>query len=332
MKSDRIKSKSLMLLAMAAILSFGSDSIFAHHNWAAHYDVEGDIEIEGFISDIAWRNPHVRISFTVNQGTADEMVYTTESNSVASLTRMGVTKELLSNGTAVKVAGYPSKTQDDDLFMNHMLLPDGREIIFARTAEPRWPDAQRIGNTDIAHGRVTEEDFSKRPTTIFAVWSTIFGAEGSHRAMKFPEGKISIDYAEQRGTDNCVTKHLWQQMGAPYPIQLIDKGDTVIIHAEEHDTIRTVYMDVPHVDQGEAGDNLGYSTGRRIGESLLVKTTFVGSGSAVELHEIYTLSADHSRLHYTQNLIDPAADNTSIINHKWWEYIPGSFVQAYDCV
>ena len=62
----------------------------AHHNWAAIYDVDGDIEIEGIISEIEFRNPHVRMSFTVNQGTPNEKVYTTESNSVASLTRMGM--------------------------------------------------------------------------------------------------------------------------------------------------------------------------------------------------------------------------------------------------
>jgi len=37
----------------------------AHHNWAAIYDVDGDIEIEGIISEIEFRNPHVRMSFTV---------------------------------------------------------------------------------------------------------------------------------------------------------------------------------------------------------------------------------------------------------------------------
>lgn len=331
MKIKKHTHKIISLLSLAIFFCY-SNAAFAHHNWAALYDVKGDIEIEGVISNIAWRNPHVRISFTVNQGAVDEKVYTTESNSVASLTRMGVTQELLANGTAVKVAGYPSKTKDGDLFMNHMLLPDGREIIFTRTVEPRWPEAQRIGNTDIAHGKVKEEDFSKRPTSIFSVWSTIYGAEGSHRSMQFPDDVASIDYAEQRGTGNCVTKDMWVQMGAPYPIQLLDKGDTVVILAEEHDTMRNVKMGVVHNDQGDAKNNLGYSTGRWIGESLLVTTTFAGSNSPVEMYEIFSLSEDHSRLHYTQNLVDPAADNLSVVNHKWWEYVPGSFVQAYDCI
>ena len=176
------------LLATALLLM--ANHAAAHHNWSAIYDVESDIEIEGVISSIQWRNPHVRVSFTVNEGTAEEMVYTTESNSVSSLTRMNVTEDVLAVGTRVRVAGYRSRSRDDDIFMNHLLLPDNREVIFLRTAEPRWPDATRIGNTDRLHGRLVEPDFDKRPTSIFAVWNTVYGAQGSHQALRFPGGAV----------------------------------------------------------------------------------------------------------------------------------------------
>ncbi|MDH3692112.1 MAG: DUF6152 family protein [Gammaproteobacteria bacterium] len=304
----------------------------AHHNWAAFYDVKGDIEIEAVVSSITWRNPHVRMSFTVDAGTANEKVYTTESNSVASLARMGVTKELLTVGTKVRVAGYPNRSRDDDLFMNHLLLPGGREIVFLRTAEPRWPDAERIGNTDALHGRVVEEDFAKRPTSVFAVWSTIYGAKGSHMAIRHPDGEYSIDYGEQRGAGECVSKDLWTQMGAPYPIRLIDKGDTVIIHAEEYDTIRPVQLVADHNDPGTVKNNLGYSTGRWVGDTLVVITTFKGSNSPVQMHESFTLSPDHGRLNYSQIVINPESDNLPTVNAKWWGYVPDSFVQPYDCI
>ncbi len=303
----------------------------AHHNWSAIYDVESDIEIEGVISSIQWRNPHVRVSFTVDEGTANEMVYTTESNSVASLTRMNITEDVLAVGTRVRVAGYRSRSRDDDIFMNHLLLPDSREVIFLRTAEPRWPDASRIGNTDRLHGRVVEEDFSRRPTSIFAVWNTIYGAEGSHQALRYPRGEFPIDYAEERGSGSCATKDVWSAMGAPYPIQLIDNGDTVVIHAEEFDTIRTVHMGIDHDDPGTVRNNLGYSTGRMDGGKLLVATTFEGSNSPIQFNETFELSDDHNRLLYTSTLVNPESNNAPTENRKWWEYQPGAFVQPYDC-
>ena len=317
------------LLASALLLM--ASHAAAHHNWSAIYDVQSDIEIEGVISSIQWRNPHVRVSFTVNEGTADEMVYTTESNSVASLTRMNVTEDLLAVGTRVRVAGYRSRSRDDDIFMNHLLLPDNREVIFLRTAEPRWPDATRIGNTDRLHGRVVEEDFAKRPTSIFAVWNTVYGAQGSHQALRFPGGEYTIDYVTERGMGGCASKDVWAQMGAPYPIQLIDNGDTVIIHAEEFDTIREVHMGIDHDDPGTHTNNLGYSTGRMVGGRLVVTTTFEGSNSPIQLYETFQLSTDHSRLLYTSTLVDPTSNNAPTVASKWWEYQPGAFVQPFDC-
>jgi hypothetical protein len=319
------------LLALAAVL-FVATPAFGHHNWMAIYDVAGDIEIHGVVSSITWRNPHVRMTFTVDQGKENKKVYTTSSNSVAALARMGVTKELLSVGTEVRVAGYPARSGDDDLFMNHMLLPDGQEIVFLRTADPRWPEAQRIGNTDVAHGRVVEDDFDKRPMSIFSVWSTIFGAEGSHRSLNHPNNTYAIKYAEPRGTGSCVSKDLWTQMGSPYPMQIVDEGNSIVIHVEEYDTIRTVHMEAVHNDSGFANNNLGYSTGRWVGETLLVTTTFEGSNSVIQMLESFTLSADHSRLNYSQTLIDPESNDLPTVNAKWWGYVPGSFVQSYDCI
>ena len=323
--------KTVNMLIASSLLMLMENNAAAHHNWSVLYDVESDIEIEGVISSIQWRNPHIRVSFTVDEGTADEKVYTTESNSVASLTRMNVTEDILAVGTKVRVAGYRSRSRDDDIFMNHLLLPDNREVVFLRTAEPRWPDASRIGDTDRAHGRVVEADISKRPTSIFSVWSTIYGAEGSHQALRFPGGDVSIDYKTERSSGNCATKDVWSLMGAPYPIQLIDNGDIVVVHAEEFDTIREVHMGVAHNDPGTHTDNLGYSTGRMDGDRLLVTTTFEGSDSPVQLYETFQVSADHNRLLYTSTLVNPESSNAPTVNSKWWEYQPGAFVQPYDC-
>lgn len=323
-------TKTRTLIA-AGLMMLLAGHAAAHHNWAALYDVNSDIEIEGVISSIVWRNPHVRISFTVDAGSASEKVYTTESNSVAALARMNITKDVLTVGTKVRVAGYRSRSRDDGLFMNHLLLPDGHEIVFLRTAEPRWPESSRIGNTDRAHGRVVENDFAKRPTSIFAVWNTIFGAEGSHRALTFPKNGFSIDYKTERGSGSCATKDVWEAMGSPYPMQLINKGDTVIIHSEEFDTIREVRMGIPHDDPGIHTNNLGYSTGRMDDGRLLVTTSFEGSNSPLLLHETFALSADHNRLLYTSTLLNPDANIEPVVNNKWWQYQPGAFVQPYDC-
>jgi hypothetical protein len=248
---------------------------------------------------------------------------------------MGITEEVVAVGTRVRVAGYPSRTKDDDIFMNHLLLEDeGRELVFLRTAEPRWPEeSDRFGDVNYAHGLNPQEDFSERPTSVFAAWSTIFGAEGSHRALRGPGQGFNINYAEQRGTGNCVSKNVWQEMGSPYPMQIVDNNDgTVTVHVEEYDTIRTVHMDIDHSDPGTVKNNLGYSTGRFVGDTLLVTTTFEGSNSPIQMHESFSLSNDHNRLNYSLVMINPELDALPSVSAKWWEFQPNSFVQPYDCI
>ena len=319
------------MVIASSLLMLMTNHAAAHHSWAAIFNTAGDAEIEGVVSRIEWRNPHIRLEVTTDLGTPEEKVWDIESNSVASLVRMGVNADVLTEGTQVTIAGYPIREGGDgSIFMNHLLLPDNTEVIFLRGAEPRW-EGEHIGTSDRLHGKVVEEDFSKRPTSIFSVWTTVYGAEGSHQALRFPGADIRIDYAEERGSGNCASKDVWSQMGAPYPIQLIDNGDTVVVHAEEFDTIREVHMGIAHDDPGTHTNNLGYSTGRMDGGRLLVTTTFEGSNSPVQLYETFQLSADHNRLLYTSTLVNPESSNAPTVNSKWWQYQPGAFVQPYDC-
>ncbi|MBX2848532.1 MAG: hypothetical protein KTR16_09430 [Acidiferrobacterales bacterium] len=324
-------------LTLGILFLITSSSAFAHHNWSAIYNVDGDVEIQGEISKIVWRNPHVVFHFTENAGTPEERIWTTHSNSVSALARMNVDKEMVAVGTKVRVAGYPNRSKEYDFFMNHLLLEaEGREIVFLRTADPRWPEeAVRVGDTNYAHGLNPQEDISERPTSVFAAWSTIFGAEGSHRALSGPGPDFRINYAEPRGTGDCASKEVWDEMGSPYPIALFDhreKDGTVIVHAEQNDTIRPVYMDVEHNDDGSVKNNLGYSTGRFVGDTLVVFTTFEGSNSPIQMHETFTLSGDRNHLNYTQTLINPESDDLPHMGSRWWEFQPGSYVQPYDCV
>lgn len=327
-------TKKLFTLGLGLLLAVPT---WAHHNWAAIYDVNSDVEIEAIVSEVIWRNPHVRVSFITDAGTANEKTYTTESNSVASLTRMGVTKELIAPGTAVRVAGYQSRTSDTDIFMNHLLLPGSKEIVFLRTAEPRWPQASRIGDTKRLHGGVIEQDFSKLPTSIFAVWTTTYGNSGSHHALEkdAPDWtekgqKAALEFTKAADSNSsCSPKGATLVMGSPYPIQLIDQGDIVLVHAEEYDSIRKVHMNLPHEDPGTAGV-LGYSTGKMVAETLTVTTTF-GADSTEQLHETFHLSDDHQKLMYTQVITDPEMRLTPTVNKKWWQYQPGARVEPYDC-
>ena len=57
----------------------------------------------------------------------------------------------------------------------------------------------------------------------------------------------------------------------PFPIEFIDRGDTIVLNIEEWDNSRTIYLDAdPDADVDYS--RLGYSVGRWEGDTLVVET------------------------------------------------------------
>lgn len=339
-----------IFVALATSLLLASSAI-AHHSWRAIFDQHGDIEIEGVVSKILWRNPHVQFQIRVDQGAADETVWTIESNAVARLTRMGVSRDVIKIGDQVKAAGFPSLKGEPEMFLNHLLLADKTEVVMSRTAGRRWEDEATalIGDTDALHGGIVEKDIAKRPTSVFGSWHVIYGAEGSHgagrarggvateHALEFQAAQEAAGLGGRPDRHDCSARPALSVIGEPYPMALVDNGDTIEIQFEFLDTRRTVYMDPNKPIPDEIPkDHLGYSRGHWLGETLIVETIQYREGGVdgedyIQAVEMFNLSHDQNRLAYTQVIIDPLMRKTSDVAQKWWQYVPGQEIQPYDC-
>lgn len=328
------------LLASAAV---------AHHNWAAGYfTTDPEVEIAGVISKVEWRNPHVRMEVTVDAGKPTEKVWELQSSSVAQLTRMDVTPDLVKVGQAIKVAGYAGRQDPNSIYMNHLLLPSGTELIFLRDAAPRWP-GKHLGDTTKLGGTVIEKDINKRPATIFAVWNTVYGDPKSHGLSAQRAAAASDKEANKpppppatnlapSDANYCAAKALPGAMGNPYPIQFIkESNDKIVLKLEEYDQVRTIHMTSKHDDTGVAPSLMGYSSGvwQGTGEKkLVVTTTKIDSnqaGSSARLTETFELSADRNDLNYTTSFVDPSKPGAPAVTSKYWRYKPGATVQPYNC-
>ncbi len=127
----------------------------------------------------------------------------------------------------------------------------------------------------------------------------------------------------------------------PYPMELIDQGDSILQRIEEWDARRVIYMTEDPPAPTQAPDHLGYSVGRFEGNTLVIETTRIdfplldGDGTPmsqdVEILERYRLSEDENRLDYEiivtdpENLVEPA------IWEGAWLYRPGVEVRPFEC-
>ena len=246
--------KYLKILALAGPLLMLSPQAVAHHSWASIFDADGDIEIEGVVTKVLWRNPHVQFQVTTDQGAPAETVWTIESNAVARLTRMGVDEDVLPLGARVKVAGFPSLTGANEIFVNHLLLPDQTEVIIVE--DGRTPMTGRSHRFPPTRSRtVWLRRCFQAPELHLGSWHVIYGAEGSHGAGRI-RGNDWTDHAlafraEQEAAGlggrphrhDCSPRQALSIFGEPYPMALVDLGDTIEIRLEFLDTYRTVHMD-----------------------------------------------------------------------------------------
>ena len=134
-----MRSRLLMVLSFAAatILPLAPQSL-AHHSFAAEYDADRPVVLQGQVTKMAWINPHSWIYIDVKKSDGTVESWAVEAGPPGTLVRAGFTKDSLQAGTVIKVNGFRAK--DGALRANgrDITLPDGRNI-FVGGSSPGAP-------------------------------------------------------------------------------------------------------------------------------------------------------------------------------------------------
>ena len=320
----------------------------AHHSVAANFDRDVTRELDGEITAILWRNPHVAFTLTTTDSNGSQAEWNLETHSLSIMKRMDVMEPFVEVGDQVKVAGWPAR-QGQGMFVNSMLLPSGEEFVFAFGSEPadlRWSD--RLWGTN-ERWFAESGDSSAAERGIFRVWSTsLAGGQGFFWLPEYP----LTDEARAAQADfnpvtddpllNCALKGMPAIMSAPYPIEFVDEGDTIVLNIEEYDTVRTIHLGAQAAVVPRPSI-LGHSTGRWEGETLVVETSavnwgyFRGTGEYptsddIEFVERFTPIENGSKLHYELTVTDPATFTEPVVMDKTWVWLPDVTVDPYECI
>lgn len=318
-------------------------SAMAHHAVNPNFDRGRIIEVEGTITELVWRNPHVLMSIEGVGPDGEERTWEIEANSVSNVSRMGLTPDLLPDGARIRVAGNPGRVNEFSMWLLNILLPTGEEVLFTGGSEPRW--SARILGEDARSAVATDPN---RELGLFRVWSNatppprFWGTDHPFTESALA-ARAAFDPVADAPTLNCMPKGMPFIMEQPYPLEIVDAGDVIEIRLEEFDTVRRIFMsgDAPAQAAGEPGI-LGRSTGRWDGETLVVETTdidypwFNGSGipqsREVRIEERFALDEDGNRLELTMLYSDPNTFERPLTLRKTLEWRPGEEVRPFDCL
>lgn len=325
---------------------------FSHHSFFGRFDTGSYIELEGVVTDVLWRNPHVQINLESTNEAGRKVLWNLESGSPTLMQRAGVSRDSIQVGERIKVAAYPPLTDKQEAFATNVLLPSGEELMLQTGASAKFGQ-ETTG--DFSFRFRTEGDRNRPELGLFRIW-TFTGAE----PFLFPES-INRDFdlttypltaaskaalAEfnaftDNPTNNCTPKGMPTIMEQPLPMEILDEGDTIVLRLEEYDLFRTIHLDKTEAPVNLPSSALGYSTGYWEEETLTVTTTHLNwphfnqagipQSQQSILTERFTVVEEGSEMDYELTVTDPVNFTKPVLLTKKWLYVPGVEVIPFEC-
>ena len=118
----------LPVMAVIAVL-LAVTAARAHHAFAAEFDVNKPLKLEGTLKKWEMVNPHSWFHVEIKG-----VLWMVEGGSPNQLIRMGVTKNTVPIGTALVIEGYAAKDGTNKAVGRNFILPDGSRLFLGGSA------------------------------------------------------------------------------------------------------------------------------------------------------------------------------------------------------
>ena len=287
-------------------------SAAAHHSFASFFQMDTYAEVEGRVTRVNWVNPHILIYIEDDDGNEWEI----EAGPVNLLSRMGIERSFIRVGDTIRARGNPGRRNSRALWVENILLSDNTELLANPAAQPYW-ESDAVGD---ASSFFVAGDLALAPgadPSLFRVWTPLISG------MPRPAGAASLTAEGERAqavydignpmVGDCEVPGMPFAMMSPYPIELVDAGDRILLRGEAYDLERIIHLDASAAEPGATP--LGYSVGRFEGGELIVETDRIDYHSYGDLGpaqspqsrvlERFVLAPDGLGLSYEVTVTDP---------------------------
>jgi len=341
-------------LIAIALLGYASP-VSAHHS-TAEYDASTFVEARGEVVTVLWRNPHIRFEISTKALDGNEQLWEIESADLTRLDRAGLPRDILAVGDVVRFAGNPSTRRERRMYVTHLLVADGREILLRGNLEARWAP-ERVVNTDAIRRPTIAAAAAVPATNDFLGKVLVPSREGRAPAWvgnppltaAAREGKAAYDEVVDDPVLGCVSPGMPRVMlrSGPYAIRFVEHGADLIQQNEWFEIDRLIHMDGTEPPADHPYTPLGYSAGKWEGEALVVTTTHIDwpyfelyglvgvpQSRAMRIVERFTPRDGGATLRYDFSATDPAAFTETVAydNYVTFRWQPSLEFLPYDCI
>ena len=125
-----LRQAGRVFVCLITVFGFAAGtSANAHHSFTAEFTAEKTATLEGVVTQVWFRNPHVRYVFTVTDADGNEESWDARGSPVVWLARKGWTKDSIKVGDRVSFYGFLGKDGRKLLSIMTVTLEDGTELI-----------------------------------------------------------------------------------------------------------------------------------------------------------------------------------------------------------
>jgi hypothetical protein len=123
---DVMKNRLIVALALFAVLSARA---WAHHSFAAEFDINKPVTLRGTVTKVDWINPHVFLYLDVKDATSGKVTsWSLSTYSPGALRRIGATRANFGQGQTVTVLAYHAKDGSNLAFLRRITFGDGHTV------------------------------------------------------------------------------------------------------------------------------------------------------------------------------------------------------------
>jgi hypothetical protein len=124
-----MRTKLVVAVAGLALSFIGTAvSMSAHHAFAAEFDANKPLTMQGVVTKMEWTNPHVWLHMDVKKPDGKVENWAFEAGTPNVLFRRGFTKNSLMPGTVIKIDGYQAKDGSRRANGRDITFEDGKKL------------------------------------------------------------------------------------------------------------------------------------------------------------------------------------------------------------